>query len=602
MTSKGIARKAYIIITLVITLPLCAAFLYFSEQQKKIILMENDRELIRISATLAQHIPQNGKHIVFWSDKYIRDDLASETLMKFYQPYVDELATLYPHYEIGIYHRNLDGIIAMHPYSNPRIPLDSHVLNKLYETREAVTTIVNSGLGGMPVIVSVSPIYHLGSIAGYTWVSKKIDYILKESNDFLIKGIVFSICLWLLLMAIVRAVFRKLDNSLILFSNQIAEGRISSGEFQDFPQLEPLFDTIVILRKELKKETEHYLEENQKIKKLIELTPLVIFLVDNNGVIKDCNQAFLKVYPKTTRKTVINLPYKVLTDSSNRDYDDTVIVRALRGEEIRDEYDLCFNRCWINNAFPIKNNDGEIIGAIAICHDVTEHEKFRKDILRLDRLNIVGQMAASVAHEVRNPMTVVRGYIQSILLKTGNAYSVQFRTIIEELDRANRIISDFLSLARDQYVEKKNESLSQIIQDINPLIESEALVRNICCHMRLDENLPMLLLNSEEMKQLILNLSMNALDAMKDHGELILSCTHNHDTGEVVLAVSDTGSGIGQSDMERLFEPFYTTKKHGSGLGLPVCKSIVERHGGHIGIQSELGKGSVFTVSFPVRL
>lgn len=607
MTSKGIARKAYLVITFVITLPLCIAFYYFSQQQEKVILMENERELTRISVTLAQRLPKNGKPLVYWEDNFKRDAFSYQKIpdiSTYYQSFVDEMAAIYPYYRIGIYHRNLDSMIAMYPSTLPSdfISLDNPAMIKVFETGEPVTvTIIDSKFDPIPTLVSLSPIYHLGKVVGIAWVSKKIDYVLSESNSALMKGIIISFFLWLFLMIIVRAVFQKLDGSLIRFADQITGKEISKVEFKDFPQLEPLFDTVVKLRESLKRETGHYLEENQKLKKLIELTPLAIVVVDKNGRVTECNQAFLSYHPQYDRKTIINLSYEVFLENTDFNWEDTVITRALRGEEIHDEYSFFLNRYWISNAFPLKNNDGEITGAIAICHDITEHEKLRKDIIRLDRLNIVGQMAASVAHEVRNPMTVIRGYIQILTKKTGEAYSSQFNTILEELDRANRIISDYLSLARDKYVEKKSESLSRIIQDVFPLIESEALARNISCYGKFDDKIPMLMFNSEEIKQLILNLSMNALDALDEGGELSISCTNKNETSEVELEVRDTGCGMDSSDIEKVFEPFYTTKKNGSGLGLSICRSIVERHGGCISIQSERGKGSIFKIRFPIN-
>ncbi|MBP2628701.1 MAG: sensor signal transduction histidine kinase [Firmicutes bacterium] len=606
MTSKGVARKAYLIITFVITLPLCIAFYYFSQQQEKVILMENEQELTRISVTLAQRLPQNGKPLVYWEENFTRDASFSQKISDisiYYQSFVDETAAIYPYYKIGIYHRNLDSIIAIYPATPPPdfISLDNQVMIKVFETGEPVTvTIADSKFDQMPILVSLSPIYHLGKVVGVTWVSKKVDYVRSESNKVLTKGIMISFFLWSLLMIIVRVVFRKLDRALIRFANEIMDEEISTIKFKDFPQLEPLFDTVVNLRESLKRETEHYLEVSRKIKKLIELTPLAIVVVDKNGMVIECNQAFLSYYPQYDRDTIINLPHEAFADSTYSDSKDTVIAQALRGEEVHDEYGFFLNRYWISSAFPLKHNDGEIKGAIAICHDITEHEKLRKDIIRLDRLNIVGQMAASVAHEVRNPMTVIRGYVQSLKKKTGETYSSQFNTIIEELDRANRIISDYLSLARDKYVEKKNESLSKIIQDIFPLVESEALARNVRCYGYFEENIPMLMFNSEEIKQLILNLSMNALDSLEG-GELTITCSYNNDTSEIELKVRDTGCGMDSSEVEKVFEPFYTTKKNGSGLGLSICKSIVERHGGCISIQSERGKGSVFAIRFPIN-
>jgi len=597
MISRGIACKAYCIITIIITLPLCVAFFYFSEQQKEIILMENEREITRVSAKLAQQLPHNGKPAAYWRDGSTQK---ISDINAYYQYYVDEIARIYPYYQIGIYHRSLDSIIAAHPnvYLEECISIDNPSVRKIFATGEPVVAIEDSKVDGMPILVSISPIYHLGQVVGFTWVSKNIDLVLSESNKFFYKGIMISFFVWIVLMLVVRAVFLKLDSSLIRFANQITDKELLLAKFKDFPQLEPLFNTVVSLRENLIKEKQHYLEESQKLKKLIELAPLMIFVVDKNGIIKECNQAFLN-YHSYNCETVINLPYKVHTDRLNRDFENTLIVRALKGEEIRDEYCFLLNRYWITSAVPLKTNTGEITGAIAICHDVTEHEKLRKDMIRLDRLNMVGQMAASVAHEVRNPMTVIRGYIQVLAKKTGGVYNSQFETVLGELDRANRIISDYLSLARDKYVEKKKESLSRIVQNIFPLVESEALARNSKCHVQLDEKLPMILLNSEEIKQLILNLSMNALDAL-DEGELNISCIHNQETNEVELEIRDTGCGIEQSSIEKVFEPFYTTKKNGSGLGLSICKSIVERHNGYISIKSEKGKGSVFTIKFPI--
>lgn len=608
MTSRGIARKAYFIITFVITLPLCIAFYYFSEQQKAIIIMENEREITRVAAKLAQQLPRNGKAAAYWQDSFNRGGLLSQKIADsnaYYQCFVDDTAHMYPYYRIGIYHRNLDSIIARYPNVQPEefISLNTPSVKKLFATGEPVIAIEDSRFDGMPVLIAVSPIYYLGQVVGFTWVSKKIDIVLSESNRFFYKGITISLFIWIALLLVVRAVFLKLDKSLIRFAHQITDKELLLAEFKDFPQLEPLFNTVVSLRENLKRENQQYLEECQTLKKLIELAPLIIFVVDKNGVIKECNQAFLNYYSTYSTnncENVINLPFKVLTDSLNIDFENALISRALRGEEIHDEYGVYLNRYWISSAVPLKSSDGEITGAIEICHDVTEHEKLRKDMFKLDRLNLVGQMAASVAHEVRNPMTVIRGYIQVLAMKTGGAYNSQFNTILEELDRANHIISDYLSLARNKYVEKQRESLSEIVKNIFPLVESEALARNSKCYVQLDEKMPWILLNSEEIRQLILNLSMNALDAL-DRGVVTIACTHNQETNEVELAVSDNGCGMDQSDIDKIFEPFYTTKMNGSGLGLAICKSIVERHGGYISIQSEKGKGSAFFVRFPIN-
>lgn len=610
MMNQGVARKACLIITFAITVPLCLAFYYLSEQQKHVILMEDERELTRISLTLAQRISQNGKPMYYWSEYFVTEgqtEKKTAELTAYYQPKVEELAAMYPNYRMGIYHQKIDNHIAVYPSSSQEwfIFKDHPEVRKLYKTGEAATVVLQNPNGDKtPFLVSFTPIFHLGEVVGFTWAGKKIDNVLSESHAALIQGLIILICVWLIMMLVVRAVFYKLDKSLVRFASKVNQDPLLPVEFHDFPQLEPLFDTVVKLREDLKMETEHYLEESRTLKDLIELAPLAIFLVDKNGILKAYNQAFLSYHPYFQDESAVNVPYKFFTDNTNRNYEETVVIRALKGARIHNEYAAFLNRYWLSNALPLKNKEEQITGAIAICHDITEHEKLRKEMVRLDRLNIVGQMAASVAHEVRNPMTVARGYIQSLSKKTGDTYRAQFSTIIEELDRANHIISDFLSLARDKYVERKKESLCKIIQDIMPMVESEALVRNVECDSRLDEQVPLLLLNSEEIKQLVLNLTMNALDAMEGikQGKLTIACAYNEAKGRVELKVTDTGCGMERSAQEKVFEPFYTTKKNGSGLGLSVCKSIVDRHGGFISVESEKNKGSVFVVSFPLEV
>lgn len=605
MTSKGIARKAYLIITFVITLPLCVAFYYYSGEQKQVSLLEDERELTRISLALAQRISQTAPS----GGRFANSGplLTAAELKNYYQPLVDEIAVMYPQYKLGIYHHQVGRAIAVYPPSSWDwfMVEDNPAVQKVYYRGETVTTTLeNVKTDGEPSMVAVSPIYQSGEIVGFTWAGKKIDSTLKQSHNSFLKGIFFSFMAWLLLMCIVWKVFQKLDKALSSFAEQVTDETASAVEFRDFPQLEPLFKTVVSLREDLKKETEHYLEESRTFKQLIELAPLPIFLVDKDGILKAYNQAFLQYHSGFDATSAINVPYRGFAESTDRILEETVVMRALRGEEIHNEYSFFIGRYWLNNALPLKNKDGQITGAIAICNDITDHEKLRKEMVRLDRLNIVGQMAASVAHEVRNPMTVARGYIQSLMKKTGMTYQAQFNTVIEELDRANHIISDFLSLARDKYVEKEKESLTKIIQDILPLIESEALTRNVDCAISLDPNVPLLLLNSEEIKQLILNLTMNALDAMEGlkDGILTITCEYKKQTGNVELKVSDTGCGMPSEAIERIFEPFYTTKKNGSGLGLSVCKNIVERHGGSIYIQSSADKGTSFIVSLPLAV
>lgn len=232
---------------------------------------------------------------------------------------------------------------------------------------------------------------------------------------------------------------------------------------------------------------------------------------------------------------------------------------------------------------------------------VQEHEaKERMQIamVRLDRLNLVGEMAAGVAHEIRNPMTVVMGYIQFMSKRADSEWRDNFSVVMEELQRVESIIGDFLSLARNKHVEKEHRDLNDIIRGLYPLIAADCQKRDLALAIKLTEDLPAACLDVKEMKQLILNLARNGIEAMKKGGQLTIRTEKCGD--ELCLALSDTGCGMVPEALERIFDPFFTTKDDGTGLGLAVCKSIVYRHGGEIEVQSCVGKGTTFLVTFPL--
>jgi signal transduction histidine kinase len=214
---------------------------------------------------------------------------------------------------------------------------------------------------------------------------------------------------------------------------------------------------------------------------------------------------------------------------------------------------------------------------------------------RLDRLNLVGEMAASIGHEVRNPMTTVRGYLQLFQRRAELAkYGEQLTTMIEELDRANAIISEFLSLAKNKAIDRKRGNLNTIIRSLSPLIQADALRTGHETAFRTGD-IPDNEFDPQQVRQLILNLTLNALEAMQAGGRLTIRTYLSNQA--IVLEVKDTGSGIPDQILEQLGTPFVTTKENGTGLGLPVCYRIAERHGAKITLQSS-PQGTTVRVAF----
>lgn len=234
---------------------------------------------------------------------------------------------------------------------------------------------------------------------------------------------------------------------------------------------------------------------------------------------------------------------------------------------------------------------------ISIVNDISEKKKMENELARLEQLNLVGEMAASIGHEVRNPMTSVRGFLQLLKDKPQfELYNEYFNLMIEELDCANHIITEFLSMARHKNVDLKLQNLNSIILDVVPVIKAEAATQNHELELQLNP-IEDLMLDEKEILQLLCNLSRNALEAM-DPGKKVLIKTYGKDD-KIILAVKDQGGGIPKDLIEKIGVPFFTTKDKGNGLGLAISYSIAARHQANIQLETSPG-GTTFFVSFPL--
>lgn len=245
----------------------------------------------------------------------------------------------------------------------------------------------------------------------------------------------------------------------------------------------------------------------------------------------------------------------------------------------------------------VKGSDGKIIGTVAVATDVSSVRKEAERLRQREKLAVLGQMAAGIGHEIRNPMTTVRGFLQ--LLGEKHQFSSQKSVLdlmISELDRANSIISEFLMLARGKQTNFKLQNLNDIIDHLYPLMEADAFTQNKQIR-HLAEDIPNLQLNKNEISQLIMNLVRNGLEAMEAGGVLTIQTDFCHNN--VLLTIADEGCGIPAEDLAKLGTPFFTTKDNGTGLGLATSFTIAEAHNAHVDIESG-SEGTTFKISFSV--
>ncbi len=248
-----------------------------------------------------------------------------------------------------------------------------------------------------------------------------------------------------------------------------------------------------------------------------------------------------------------------------------------------------------DSAAPIRNIDGDITGVVMVFRDITESKLIEEHLARLDKLNIVGQMAAGIAHEIRNPMTIVRGYLQLLQLNQDcEPYKEHFNLMIGEIDRANSIITGFLSLAKDRVENIKLENLNAIVRNIAPLIQAEAVMDDKYVQLEL-EDIPDRQLYKGDIHQLILNFARNGLEASPQGSGITIKTYLSDD--KVFLAVQDHGPGIDPEILNKLGSPFITTKTNGTGLGLAICYNIAEKHNTAIEIETT-SEGTTFAIGF----
>ncbi|QGG48474.1 PAS domain S-box protein [Heliorestis convoluta] len=214
-------------------------------------------------------------------------------------------------------------------------------------------------------------------------------------------------------------------------------------------------------------------------------------------------------------------------------------------------------------------------------NDITEKKRLEQELLQLARLNVIGQMSAGIGHEIRNPLTCVRGYLQFLKARNELAiYQDHFDVMIDEIDRANGIITEFLSISKKSTSKKELKNINEIIRKLEPLLQADGINSKIEVSFQLDQNIEDLMVDEKEIRQLILNLFRNGVDAMSEGGTMVVK-TLKEDQNLLII-FQDQGPGIPEEILKNIGVPFFTTKENGTGLGLAVCYGIAARHNGTI--------------------
>ncbi|MGV3466880.1 MAG: PAS domain S-box protein [Heyndrickxia sp.] len=233
-----------------------------------------------------------------------------------------------------------------------------------------------------------------------------------------------------------------------------------------------------------------------------------------------------------------------------------------------------------------------------IIRDISERKKTQELLLNSEKLSVAGQLAAGIAHEVRNPLTAIKGFLQ-LMQSELNTHTSYFDIIESEMNRIELILTELLVLSKPQDLKFEMKELAVIIEHVKALIDTNAIMKNIVINTYYDcENL-MIRCDENQLKQVIINLLKNSIEAMPHGGKITIE-VKSHGKDKVKLLFKDTGSGIPKELLKKIGQPFFTTKENGTGLGLMVSKQIIENHHGTLHIWSD-SKGTIIEIILPIK-
>jgi PAS domain S-box-containing protein len=331
-----------------------------------------------------------------------------------------------------------------------------------------------------------------------------------------------------------------------------------------------------------------------------------IMLFDNEGFITFVNVMMAR-FLGVSRKSLVGLDMAQLAEHTGLTHPFRKLIVKLNREMAH--YRLRYHEVTDGHGhhYLISVTYGEELNGdmLISIKDITEYKKIEHSAYQNDKLAMLGRIAAAIAHEIRNPLTSIRGFMQLLWPNLQALGKAEYAAIImEEIDRANDIIYEFLNSSKPSTPDKKQIAVGTLLNDVKLLFESEAIMKG--CDITL---LPIdpsftIFADLKQIKQVLLNIVKNSLDAVSgdlymERGSIKMSAEPHHPR-EVMIIVEDNGTGMDFHTQSKLFDPFFTTKTEGTGLGLAVSYRIIKNHGGHIAVDSDIGCGTRFKISLPL--
>jgi len=341
--------------------------------------------------------------------------------------------------------------------------------------------------------------------------------------------------------------------------------------------------------------------------KLLETMDNAVISVDNNGNIKTFNRKSEEIFGKKKKEVLNKDCQEVLNLNINGECllkECLLEKKNISQEIVLEEKGLKKKILDLNTSF-LTDESGEINGVVAVIRDVTEIKDLNEEVARHKRLVALGKLSAGIAHEIRNPLSSIRGLAQFVynsFYKTDERKE-DLNTIIQEVDRLNKLVVQVLDFAKLKKPNLIRFSLNDLIRKITELFKIEIKDKQIKFNLELSPDISQIQADEDQVRQILMNVIINAIQAIPKKGEIKIKTEKAPLKGEpaIKLIIEDSGIGITEKDFNQIFDPFFTTKEKGSGLGLSIVYKLVEAHQGEIKVESKEGEGTKFIILLPQK-
>lgn len=341
---------------------------------------------------------------------------------------------------------------------------------------------------------------------------------------------------------------------------------------------------------------------------LLAKLPVGIIASDREGHITTFNEAAVRMTALRRKdvigrkpESVLPVPFAELLTAMEDTQDESISSLPMVDKEVTIKVDNK-NQHFFCQVISIEGDVPDHQGWVLLISDLTRIKDLEKDMRENERLAAVGRMAAGVAHEVRNPLSSIKGL--ALLLKGKFAEESSDNEtaglLVEQVERMNRTVSELLSFARPTPLQLERVSLKDILQDILRLMEADASNNNVSVQLDINPDLQDIAADRDRLNQVFINLLLNGIQAMDEGGDLVVTAENRSDGKSVEIRIKDTGCGISEEIMPQLFYPYFTTKASGTGIGLAISQKIINDHKGTINIDSAEGQGTTVTVMLPI--